>query len=106
MDTELILTVSDIMYRENFLTKKGMEILYNIHCDPYHEYIYYSVVLRMTELYGEWVDRHGQDKSAYQRLRKNAVDSYIRLYTIKRLLSLEELRTSYILINSAFAENV
>ena len=104
METELILSVSEFMYRSNMITKKGLDILYDVHCDPYHEYIYYSVVLRMTELYGEWLDRTGQDKTAYQRLRKNAIDSYIRLYTSKRSLSLDELRASHVLIHSAFSD--
>ena len=102
MESELILSVAEYMYRSNILTKKGLDLLYNIHCDPYHEYLYYSVVLRLTERYGEKVDDEGLEKSTYQRLRKNSIDAYIRFYTLKKQLSLDELYRSYAELQASF----
>jgi len=102
MDSELLFSVAEKMLREQRLTQKGLDMLYCIHIDPYHECIYYSIALRLTEMYGEFVDKQGLDKTAYQRLRKNAVTAFIRFYTLKKQLSLDEVRQCYVATNEAF----
>lgn len=102
MDTELIMSVGEYMYRENKLSKQGLDFLYDIRCDPIHECLYNSVVLRMTEMYGDIVEKKEMDKTFYQRLRKLAIKSYIRFYTSKKELSLSELREYQRLREMAF----
>jgi len=102
MDSELLLSVAEQMLRENILTQKGRNRLYDIHFDPYHECLYYSIALRLTELYGEFVENKGLDKSAYQRLRRNAVTAFIRFYTLKKQLTLDEVRQCHAETNEAF----
>jgi hypothetical protein len=102
MDTELVLSVGEFMFRQNILTPKGLDFLYDLRCDPIQDCLYHSVVLRMTEMYGEIVEKRGIDKTAYQRLRKVALNSYIQFYTSKKKLSLVELREYHTRRDMAF----
>ena len=102
MDSELLFSVAEQMLRENMLTQKGLDLLYSIHMDPYHECVYYSIALRLTEMYGEFVEKKDVDKTAYQRLRKNAVTAFIRFYTLKKQLSLDEVRRCHAATKEAF----
>ncbi len=105
MDTELVLSVAESMFHANILTQKGLNILYGIRFGPYHECLYYSVLLRLTELYGERVELNGLNKVAYQRLRKSSVQSYVRFYTLKKQLSLEQVRACHQATDSAFMDS-
>ena len=102
MYSELVISVGEFMYRENILTKNGLDFLYTIHCTPIQEFLYHSVALKMTELYGEIVEKKELDKTSYQRLRKIALNSYIRYYSIKKELSFIELQEYYSLREIAF----
>ena len=102
MDSELLLSVAEEMLRENRFTQKGLDRLYMIRFDPYHECVYYSISLRLIEMYGDLVDQNGLDKTAYQRLRKTAVDSFIRFYRLKKQLTLDEVRECHQATKDAF----
>jgi len=106
MESELLLSVAEQMLRENILTQKGLDMLYNIRFDPYHECVYYSIALCLIERYGEYVEQKGLDKSAYQRLRKSAVDTFIRFYTLKKQLSLDEVRECHTVTKDAFTKTM
>ena len=95
-------SVAERMFQENRLTKKGLDRLYTIRVDPYHECVYYSISLRLIELYGDLVEQNELDKTAYQRLRKTAVDSFIRFYTLKKQLTLDEVRECHQATKEAF----
>jgi hypothetical protein len=102
MDSELLFSVAEQMLREQKLSQIGLGMLYSIHIDPYHECLYYSIALRLTEMYGEFVEQEGLDKTAYQRLRKNAVTAFVRFYTLKKQLTLDEARRCHAATNEAF----
>ena len=102
MESELLLSVAERMFREKILTQKGLDMLYSIRFDTYHETVYYSIAIRLTEIYGEYVDQKGLDKSEYQRLRKSSVDTYIRFYTLKKQLSLDEVRECHAATKESF----
>ena len=102
MVPELVLSIAECMVHEKLIQPDGLELLYTIQCDPYHEYLYYSITLQMTELYGEWVEKTQQDKTNYKELQKNAVQMYIRLYTVKQKLSVEELKACHVIKREVF----
>ena len=102
MDSELLFSVAKQMLHEHVLTQKGLDRLYSIHMDPYHECVYYSIALRLIELYGDFVDQNGLDKTVYQRLRKTGLDSFIRFYSLKKQLSLDEVRKCHQATKEAF----
>jgi len=102
MDSELLFTVAEQMFQEKILTKKGLDMLHNIRFDPYHECLYYSIAIRLTELYGEFVDQKEIDKTSYQRLRKSAVSAFIRFYTLKHQLTLDEVISCHAATKEAF----
>lgn len=105
MVPELVLSIAECMVREKLIQPYGLELLYTIQSDPYHEYLYYSITLQLTELYGEWVEKNQQDKTNYKELQKSAVQMYIRLYTVKQKLSLEELKACHVIKREVFRES-
>ena len=104
MESDLLLSVAEQMFQENRLTQKGLDRLHMIRFNPYHECVYYSISLRLIELYGDLVDQNGLDKTAYLRLRKTALDSFIRFYSFKKQLTLDEVRECHAATKEAFRQ--
>ena len=102
MESELLLSVAKQMVCENILTQKGLDMLYSIQIDPYHECLYYSIAIRLTETYGDFVDQHKMERTSYQRLRKSAIDCYIRFYMLKKQLSIDEVKACHEATKDAF----
>jgi len=101
VDTQLLEFVVEQIGKD-ILTKKGIDFLFNLHTDPYHECVYYSVLLRLTELYGEMVYQKALDPTLYQRLRKYSVHSYIQFYKLKKQLTLDQIYQSHHALKQSF----
>ena len=73
MEEELVLSIGEKMNRENMLTDKGLRHLYAERSDIYQRCLYMAIVLCMADLYGDYIERKKQDRTAYVRIRPIAI---------------------------------
>jgi len=101
METEWVILAAESMVRENRMSEDGLDLLTSLKRDPYHEYLYHSIVLKLTEMYGEWEKR---DEIIYSYLLDRVVQTYIRLYTVKRRMSPEEIKACTLTQRAVFMQ--